>query len=665
MNAHTATRILASPTCQTDEPLVIVGSGPVGVRLVEELIRRGFSAPIILFGEEPWLPYNRVKLSSLLAGEISLEHIQHSPAIPPNSRLIQHLACPITAINTSARTVTDVTGAVHGFSRLVLAVGSRAHVPAIAGLDLAGVYRFRDLGDTASLLARTARSRHIVVAGGGLLGVEGARALLRAGSKVTIVQRPEHLMDRQLDAHAAGILQRRLEAQGIEVITGQGIATVLGDAHVAAVRLRQGDLIACDTVLFATGIRPNIELAIAARLTTRLGIRVDDQLQTSHPDVFAIGECAEHRGQVYGLVLPGYEQAAVLADRLTGGSAQYFGSISVTQLKVLEQPVFSCGEVVELPRRFRQSLLHWEDRDKGSYRKIVLHRGRLIGALAMGPCAENRRLQEAIQYRRRISLSSRLRFRLSGNLWAANPLAGVADWPEAAMVCQCMGINRGLLSAALPQCDSVAALSAATGAATVCGSCKPLLQELLGKALPAEASPLAPALMWLAGISLLLWLLWLSLPGLAVSGSFSSGMWLERLWNNSLSRQISGFTLLGLSLLTLAISLRKRVRRVTLGPFDLWRLLHVALGLTALLTLFLHTGLHAGVNLNRWLLIDFLALIALGAMTAAVIAAEHQLSARQATRLRSGFLWAHLLATWPFPVLLSFHILSVYFFQGA
>jgi nitrite reductase (NADH) large subunit len=646
-----------------DAPIIIVGTGPVGIRCAEELLSRGYRGRIVMFGDEPWQPYNRIKLSSLLAGDIRIEAIANNVRFAAGGRLVQHLSCAVKALFPEDKTVLDASGNLHRYAKLILAVGSRAHVPDISGVDKAGVFTFRDLRDTESLLARTMRCQRVVVVGGGLLGLEGARALQRGHTDVTLVQQAPRLLNRQLDDEGAHLLRKRVEALGITVRTGSGLGAILGDSRVKAAQLRDGTELPCDTLLLATGISPNVELARRAWIKVRNGILVDDQLQTSAPDVYAIGECAEHRGQTYGLVTPGYEQAAVLAEVLTGGSARYQGSVSLAQLKVVGEAVFSLGDAAEPPPEPRQREIIYRDPEQAIYRKVVVRKGCFSAALAVGEFPESRRLQEAVQSRRTLHWWEEWRFRRTGRFWSEGSMADVAQWPADAIVCQCMGVSRGRLSEALGAgCSSVESISARTGAGTVCGGCKPLLQNLSGDKAAATAAPDALPLWVGSTLGCLLFLAWSLLPPLQVPASVQSGFSLAALWNDSLFKQISGFTLVGLTAIGLLMSLRKRLPRIRWGTFSNWRTLHVLLGVLCLLLLILHTGLNLGANLNFLLILNFLALTTLGAVAGLILGQEHRLRPATSRRLRSLMLWSHIVAAWPFPVLLGFHVLSVYYF---
>lgn len=653
-----------SSTCL---PIIIVGTGPVGIRLAEELVARGCPRPIVMFGNEPWEPYDRIRLSSLLAGEAELGELQAKPRFG-GAQVSCHHNCPIVSINTEDQQVVDGSGRVHRYSQLVLAVGSEPFRPSIPGVDAQRVYTFRDLNDTQALMARSAGSRRVVVIGGGLLGLETARAMQRAGTEVTVIQQADRLMNRQLDHVAAALLRDSVKAKAINVRLGDGVREILvadqGTARprVAGVRLRNGDEIPCDTVILSAGIRPNVELARQADIAVAKGIVVDDRLQTSAANVFAVGECIEFGGQLFGLVAPGYEQAAVLAARLTGEDARYTGSISATELKVVGLPVFSIGELEEDRKRsWRFASWVYRDRKQGIYRKLIFRQGRVTAAIAIGPWPEVKRVQEAVSAQRRVSPAQWLRFIRCGSLWSSDGGSGVANWPTNAVVCNCRGLSRGALSAALAQCQGKVELIASTGASAVCGSCAPLIAELCG-----ESAPRPPLQSGLLVAALMALILAVAIPlGTPVPYAQSVQDGLHRaalLWSDGLYKQISGFSLLGLTVVGLYLSLNKRVKRLSFGKFNVWRLVHTVLGLLCLVILLAHTGLRLGENLNGYLMANFLALAGVGAVTGMVIASESALGAMVGKRLRRWCSWGHIALFWPLPTLLAFHVISVYYF---
>jgi nitrite reductase (NADH) large subunit len=369
------------------EPLVIVGNGMASMRLVEELSRRALGRfAVAVVGEEPRLAYNRVLLSSVLAREISHDEIELKTAEWWRGRGVTLLyGQSAKAIDPDIRRVRLANGATLPFSKLVVATGSRPIRLNVPGMDLPGVMTFRDLGDVTALQNSAARCTKAVVIGGGLLGLEAAHGLAKAGAEVAVVHLMDRLMERQLDARGALLLKGAVEASGIAVHLNAETRAIGGRRRVQSVVLKDGSEIETDLVVVAAGIRPNIEFARTGGLAVDRGIVVDDHLRTSRPGIYAIGECAEHRGICYGLVEPAYEQARVLAAHLSGDPARYCGSVLATNLKVSGVNVFSAGDFIGSPGT-EQIVL--SDAGLGTYKKLVLANGRLVGAVLFGDTAD-------------------------------------------------------------------------------------------------------------------------------------------------------------------------------------------------------------------------------------------------------------------------------------
>jgi len=369
------------------ESLVIVGNGMAAARLVDELAKVALGRyAIAVIGDEPRLAYNRVLLSSVLAGETASHEIELRPANWWRDRGVTlKYGCAVDEIDVGRRELKIANEESVIFSRLVLATGSsplRLNVP---GADLAGVNTFRDSRDVDLLLALAAAKKRVVVVGGGLLGLEAAYGLAKAGAPVTLVHLMDRLMERQLDAPAGALLKSLVEKKGINVLLNASTARILGERRVEGVELADGRLIEADAVIFAAGIRPNIALAKDAGIPVNRGIVVDDRLKTGAEDIFALGECAEHRGICYGLVEPAYEQARVLAQHLAGRNASYGGSVVSTNLKVSGVSVFSAGEFMG---NDRSESIVLNDFRRGTYKKLVIEEGRLIGAVLVGDTAD-------------------------------------------------------------------------------------------------------------------------------------------------------------------------------------------------------------------------------------------------------------------------------------
>jgi nitrite reductase (NADH) large subunit len=369
------------------EPLVIVGNGMAAARLVDELSKTSLGRyAVAVIGDEPRLAYNRVLLSSVLAGETASHDIELKPAAWWRDRGVTVKYGSLASEIDVGRRELKIAGEESiEFSRLVLATGSvplRLNVP---GADLFGVHTFRDTRDVDILLALAAQRKPVVVIGGGLLGLEAAYGLAKAGTPVTLVHLMDRLMERQLDAAAAALLKSLVERKGIKVLLNANTARIHGERRVEGVELADGRRIEADAVIFAAGIRPNVALAKEAGIAVNRGIAVDDHLETSAENIFALGECAEHRGICYGLVEPAYEQARVLAQHLAGKGASYTGSVVATNLKVSGVGVFSAGDFLGADG---SEAIVLSDAKCGTYKKLVIADGRLTGAVLIGDTAD-------------------------------------------------------------------------------------------------------------------------------------------------------------------------------------------------------------------------------------------------------------------------------------
>jgi nitrite reductase (NADH) large subunit len=384
------------------EPLVIVGNGMAAARLVDELVKTSLGRyAIAVIGEEPRLAYNRVLLSSVLAGETTSHDIEMKPANWWRDRGVTvKYGCRVTEIDVGRNELKIPGDESIEYSRLVLATGSTPLRLNLPGVDLAGICTFRDSRDVDMLLALAARKRPVVVVGGGLLGLEAAYGLAKAGTPVTLLHLMDRLMERQLDLPAANLLKTLVERTGVEVLLNADTARIHGERRVEGVELADGRRIAADAVVFAAGIRPSTSLASGSGLLVNRGVVVDDRLQTSAESIFALGECAEHRGICYGLVEPAYEQAHVLAQHLSGKAAAYRGSVVATNLKVSGVNVFSAGDF--LGADGSEAIL-LSDVRRGTYKKLVLAEGRLIGAVLIGDTSDALWYLEMIRSRKLVA----------------------------------------------------------------------------------------------------------------------------------------------------------------------------------------------------------------------------------------------------------------------
>lgn len=635
--------------------VVVVGNGPVGVHFINQLRYLGWNGDILVFGEESSPPYNRVQLSAFLNHEISFKELQN-PLIDDEC-VTQKLRCRIVEINVANKEVTDQYGDRYQYTHLVLATGSRPHIPNVPGRDLERVYRFRDIKDTDLLFARLTRSRHTVIVGGGLLGLETAKAMRRYSTAVTVIQHTPGLMNRQLDEEASARIQEFAEKAEIRFKLNVRVKEICGDSSVEKLLLSDGTELDCDTLIFTTGITPNTELALAAKIKIRQGIQIDSSLQTSEEKIFAIGECADYEGQVFGLVAPGLEQASVLAANLAGEARQYKGSTLVTELKVLGLKVFSMGKVSDEYAGQRDE--SWTYSKEGSYRRIFLNNNRIVGAVAVGPWQEVKAVQDALSRNKRLWPWQKIRFQAKGQLFSDSSQT-LDSMPPTTLICNCRQVNLGQIRSCIAQSHAdLDSLVAQLGVTTVCGTCKPLVAEILQQ--PVERLPVKAGLMSLALFSAIVLIILLATPALPISQSVQE-LSFDWLWTDTFARQVSGFTMLGLTVLSLLVSLRKRIHWVRFLSFDIWRNTHVVLTSLALIVLVVHTGISFGNGLNRWLILDFLLIALVGFGSAFFAAMEGRWSGVGIKSLKRGLVLGHIITFWPLPILLGFHIASVYYF---
>jgi len=472
--------VMASPRRR----LVVIGNGMAGMRTVEELLARApHRYDITVFGAEPYPNYDRIALSSVLAGDKSLDEITLNPLAWYEANGIRLIANDaVVTIDRGKRLVTSAAGQVVPYDKLLLATGSRPLVPPLPGLTLPGVCTFRDIADVNQMIAASTQQRRAVVIGGGLLGLEAAWGLKRRGMNVAVVHLMPSLMERQLDLAAGEMLQRDLDSRGIAFFTNGQTEEILGDGRVEGVRLADGREIPADLVVIAIGIRPNIDLARAAGLEVNRGIVVGDDLSTTaDEDIHAVGECIEHRGQVFGLVAPIWEQARICAARLAGDTAAAYATPPLsTRLKITGIDVFSAGALAAAGEEDEEVVL--QDRRRGTYRKLILRDSRLVGAVLYGDVGDGpwyfrlmREGSDIADIRDRLIMGEAFAGR------AADPAAALAALPDDAEICGCNGVCKGKIVEAIKtkSLASLDAVRAHTKASASCGSCTPQVEKLL------------------------------------------------------------------------------------------------------------------------------------------------------------------------------------------
>ena len=484
------------------EKLVLIGNGMAGVRTLEELLK---VAPdlydITVFGAEPYGNYNRIMLSPVLAGEKTIDEIMlNDEQWYIDNNITLHKGKEVVDIDRSARKVIASDGTEESYDRLLIATGSNPFIIPVPGHELEGVIGFRDIHDVDKMLESSKQNKHAVVIGGGLLGLEAANGLMQQGMKVTVLHLMDTLMERQLDSVAGNMLRRSLEERGLEILMQASTKEIKGDGRVESVLLEDGSEIAAELVVMAVGIRPNTALAEKVGIHCERGIVVNDTMQTFDPKIYAVGECVQHRGEVYGLVAPLFEMGKVCANHLAKmGISRYEGSMTSTKLKVTGIDLFSAGDFTGDED---SEELVFQDASRGVYRKLVVKDNKLMGAVMYGDTIDGtwyldlmRDETDITDFREKI-LFGQAHLGDSGH-GDENRIAMMSDSTE---ICGCNGVCKGDIVKAITdkKLFTLEDVRAHTKASGSCGSCTGLVESLLAHTVGGDYS-VAPHLKPMCG----------------------------------------------------------------------------------------------------------------------------------------------------------------------
>ncbi len=474
------------------QKLIVIGNGMAGIRTVEELLKIAPDAyDITVFGAEPYCNYNRILLSPVLAGEKKLDDIiLNDDAWYESNGIALHKGRKVVAIDRRRRLVRTEDGLEANYDRLLLATGSTPFMLPVPGRDLPGVIGFRDIRDVELMLEASQKYHRAVVIGGGLLGLEAANGLKKRGMAVTVVHLLDTLMERQLDKPAADLLKRALEDSGLEFRMEAETAAILGRDRVTGVRFKDGSEIPADLVVMAVGIRPNVDLAKSAGIHCERGILVSDTLQTFDPRIYAVGECVQHRKQLFGLVAPLFEQARVCANHLAEyGIARYEGSVTSTKLKVTGIDLFSAGEF-QGGNGYEELL--FQDPARGIYKKLVIESNRIKGAVLYGDTGDGAWYFQMMRDGTDISAFRENILFGQAHLGDAGHGADnrAALMPDTAEVCGCNGVCKKTIVDAIVQKKlfTLEDVRAHTKASASCGSCTGLVEQILQSTLGSDYS---------------------------------------------------------------------------------------------------------------------------------------------------------------------------------
>lgn len=454
------------------EKLVLIGNGMAGVRCIDEIVRIDRDRfDITIFGSEPHPNYDRIQLSKVLQGDTSISDITLNDwSWYRDNNITLYTGETIIKVDPGRQVVYSDSGREIPYDHLIFATGSVPFILPIKGADKEGVTAFRDIKDCEQMMDYSLKYKKAAVIGGGLLGLEAARGLLNLGMDVDVVHLGDFLMERQLDRTAANMLKAELEKQGMNFLLEKQTAEILGDGRVEGLRFADGDEIPADLVVMAVGVKPNVQVAAESGIPVNRGIVVDDYMKTEITNVYAVGECAEHRGMVYGLVAPLYEQGKVLARTVCGlESEPYEGSVLFTKLKVSGVDVFSAGSIIEEEEtKSIKAFNDWE----GTYKKVLITEGKITGAVLFGDTTEGNQLLSLINQGADVS----------EYLHASREEESlVASMSKDELICGCNGVTKGAIVEAITSqgLTSVDEVKACTSASRSCGGCKPLVAQLI------------------------------------------------------------------------------------------------------------------------------------------------------------------------------------------
>ncbi|MBV7506617.1 nitrite reductase large subunit NirB [Bacillus sp. sid0103] len=459
--------------------LVLVGNGMAGVKTIEEIIKLSKETfEITIFGSEPHPNYNRILLSKVLQGDTEVKDITLNDWNWYTENNIQlYTSETVIKVDSMRKVVVTDLGRMEPYDELIVATGSVPFILPIPGADKNGVTAFRDIKDTEVMLETSKKYKKAAVIGGGLLGLEAARGLLNLGMEVSVIHLAPYLMERQLDPQAGKMLQNELEKQGMTFLLEKQTQEIFGDDRVEGLRFSDGTILETDLVVMAVGIKPNIDLAKESGISVNRGIVVNDYMQTSVPDIYSVGECAEHNGTVYGLVAPLFEQGKILAKHISGVETNgYQGSVLSTQLKVSGVEVFSAGDFME--GEGKEAIKVFDGNDS-IYKKIVIQDNTIVGAVLFGDSSDGNRLFSMIQ--KQADVTSTTKVSLLQPLNADFSSSLVASMSEEEIICGCNGVSKGAIIEAIQNqgCSSIDEIKACTSASRSCGGCKPLVAEVL------------------------------------------------------------------------------------------------------------------------------------------------------------------------------------------
>ncbi|WP_328801656.1 nitrite reductase large subunit NirB [Paenibacillus sp. LX16] len=462
------------------QKLVVIGNGMAGINTVEQILKLTDKYEITVLGNEPHPNYNRIMLSYVLEGSKTIDDIiLNDLQWYADQGITLYTGKMVKSIDGENKKIHTEDGLEIDYDVALVATGSQSFILPIPGKELPGVIGFRDIADCSTMLEAAKTFKKAAVIGGGLLGLEAAKGLVNLGMDVTVVHLMEDLMERQLDREASAMLKAELERQGIKFAMQMQTLEVYGQDRVQGLRFSNGSELEADLVVMAVGIKPNIQVAVQSGMETNRGIVVDDLMRTSVPDVYAVGECVEHRGICYGLVAPLFEQGSVIAKHLAGAETEgYMGSVVSTKLKISGVDVFSAGEFITQPEH---TVIVAKDEWKRTYKKVLLRENKIVGTVLFGDVSESASLQKYV--RQQTLMTDEIYGQLMGTGCSnhGSKTSSAETMADDEIVCGCNGVTKKAIVDAINEngLTTVDEIKACTGATRSCGGCKPVVEQIL------------------------------------------------------------------------------------------------------------------------------------------------------------------------------------------
>lgn len=635
----------------------------VGHHFCCELVKRGLHKvyEISIFGEEPTLAYDRVHLSEHFYGRSFNDLILATSEWYDEHGIALQTKCQIVRLDGREKCVISEDGSKYFYDELVLATGSTPFIPPVEGLEKDSdldVLTYRSFSDLVRIRNAASDAKRVAVMGGGLLGLEAARACQELGLNTYVLEMAEYLMPKQLDQGAARALGDIIDKMDIHLLCSRHTEKVWKRDSETIIEFKDGDHLAVDMIIVAAGIVPRDDVARTGNIecNPRGGVVINDALETSLPNVYAIGECAHHQGKVYGLVAPGYKMSSQLALRLGGDKTAVFeGMDHSTRLKLMGTDVVSIGQ----PLQPGEVLTYKKD---DIYRRLTLRDNVILGVVAIGPWEDLPSLQKRLEGQEELDRHSLRSFRKTGTLPQDHAADSVLSWPDSTTICNCMNINKGQIVAACKAgAESVADIGSATGAGMVCGSCKIQLAQFIGQEDAHEYQDKSTKWVGVASVlALMTMLLFVLVPGMAHAQSVQDPNYgWQVIWRDSFWKQVTGYSSLALMSFSLLFILRKRWHRFQWGNFQMWRVSHILFVILIYAALFAHTGWRMGHNINMALMLNFLLTSATGLGIGWSVYQESKADSKARKWFKSLY-WVHMVSFWPLPILLFFHILKFY-----